>query len=289
MPEYTNPMIRYAAGLASADETMQEIQKMVQEGNLSPEQGISALMNVFGPNGSGANLLDEKGNKTSPIAKVFQNGAAAQKEQSFGYGSNEGQASQSTPQQPAANAPQPQQSRQLQPIGNINAEPNEVGYANTGSPTNTINPEGLAESAQRASDTASTTAGWYTKFKAATGMNNMDVAQVAGNAALSAYMMFKEQRSQEKAAEYAREEALRKQAYNEEQVNRIRNGPLAKMVPFFMNQLMGIYGEAGGAERGGGLDIANVQRMMGTDDLSGMQPFDGWDNLDVSEAEMGRT
>ena len=119
--------------------------------------------------------------------------------------------------------------------------------------------------------TGASKAGWLSKL----GMTKGSAAKIAGNAAMSAYGSYKEQGAQEKAAEYARSEALRREAWERDRVNRIRNGPLAKLAPHFMRQLLGIYHNTAGA-RGGGLNLQTLQTMMGLNNLDKMTPFNGW-------------
>lgn len=119
--------------------------------------------------------------------------------------------------------------------------------------------------------TGASKAGWLSKL----GMSKGSAAKIAGNAAMSAYGSYKEQGAQEKAAEYARSEALRREAWERDRVNRIRNGPLAKLAPHLMKQLLGIYHNTAGS-RGGGLNLQTLQTMMGLNNLENMTPFNGW-------------
>lgn len=108
-------------------------------------------------------------------------------------------------------------------------------------------------------------------------MSTLQKAKTVYSAGSTAYSAYKNAKANEAMSDYGKSEAEARRAYEEERLNRIRNGPLAKLAPYLMQQALGIYGMQMG-DVGGGFDAANMQKLMGVrnEDLEGMPAFTGW-------------
>lgn len=105
----------------------------------------------------------------------------------------------------------------------------------------------------------------------------LEWAKLAYGAGSTAYAAHQNAKNNERLMDYFASEAEARRKYEEDRIKRMREGPLAKLSPFLMQQALGLYGSQNG-NVGGGFDYQNMQRLMGvrTEDLAGMPAFSGW-------------
>lgn len=107
--------------------------------------------------------------------------------------------------------------------------------------------------------------------------NWLEWAKLAYGAASTGYAAYKNSKANKDIAEYFAREREAERQHELERIKRMREGPLAKLSPFLMQQALGLYGSQMG-NVGGGFDYQNMQRLMGVrnEDLQGMPAFNGW-------------